>query len=79
MNYSMDPRNYYIGRDLGNVKGSICQNFYSTNDFGRETSTVLRSPNTMNQTVPEMNQKTLDCFCWPEQCHGSVVSFILNK
>ena len=80
-----DPNNFYIGRDNGNVKGSIFQNPYSLNDYDRKTAIsmykdhIMSSPEIWNEVVPQLNHKTLGCFCWPEQCHGNVLLDILNR
>ena len=80
-----DPNNYYIGRSVGNVEGSLFQNPYSLNDFDRKTSIekfrehIKSSPELLEKVIPELRQKTLGCFCWPDDCHGHVLLNILEN
>ena len=83
--WSRDPKNYYIGRSLGNLQGSLFQNPYSTSDYDRKTAIkmfrehILSSPDILERVVPELKNKNLGCFCWPEDCHGHVLLEILNN
>ena len=77
-----DENNVYIGRDVGDIKGSRFQNPYSLNDFDRSTAVskykqYIISDQKLKSEVESLRGKKLGCFCWPEECHGQVLVDIL--
>lgn len=77
--------NVYIGRYVHNVPGadkSYWVNPFSFKRYGREESLELYKQ--MVKNTPEMmvklmqlKGKTLGCWCYPERCHGNILSELI--
>ena len=80
--WKKDESHIYIGRDSGDIEGSIFQNPYSLKDYDRSTAVRMyrehiSSNPTLAGEVETLRGKVLGCFCSPNECHGQVLLDIL--
>ena len=84
-----DPRHLYIGRDMTRyVKGSrksMWSNPFSCEKYGRDEclrryeeyvltdTTIQANGKPLLQSLPELKDKVLGCWCSPDRCHGDVL------
>lgn len=81
-----DPNHVYIGRKNRFVEGtynSKWANPFSVKRFGREKCIELYKKYLLENIslladLPELEGKTLGCWCHPEKCHGDVLIDLLS-
>ena len=84
--WSKNPKNIYIGRqnDFNGIKGSKWNNPFKLATYGRsgcidEFEKYLRKNKELMSSLPELEGKTLGCWCAPEACHGDVLVKLFNE
>jgi hypothetical protein len=84
--WTANPNNIYIGRQSHYVKGtfnSIWANPYPVKTYGRDECLrkykdyIVATPELMKR-LPELQGKTLGCWCSPEPCHGNILLELLK-
>ena len=83
-----NPKHLYIGRDMSWVKhganASKWQNPYTVAKFGRSTSinkykTYIRATPSLFNSLYELEDKVLGCWCSPQPCHGHALVELYNN
>jgi len=80
-----DKSHVYIGRHVHHVIGadkSEWANPFSVKSYGRAHSLELYKEKVKNSPemmlkLKELKGKTLGCWCYPERCHGNVLSDLI--
>lgn len=73
------PYDVYIGR------GSIWGNPYVIGESGTRVEVIqkyeayVRNRPDLLERLPELEGKTLGCFCYPKQCHGDVLVKLVKE
>lgn len=80
--WSRDPNNVYIGRDMqwavSGIVGSKWSNPFSVKKYGRELAlekykTYINEKRYLREELHQLRGKNLGCWCAPEKCHGDIL------
>lgn len=83
-----DENNIYIGRNMSfYVKGANASkwaNPFSVKKYGRDKclemyENYIKSNKELYNSLEELKNKKLGCWCYPLACHGNVLIDLLNK
>ena len=79
-----DAYDVYIGRRLGDLKGSIWANPFKVSQYGRGNTidkykAYLKQQPKLLEQLPKLSGKRLGCWCKPEACHGDVLALYAHK
>ena len=88
MEWKSRPNTVYIGRNMSfYVKGtykSKWANPYSVKKYGREEALRLYEDHIRNDlalynSLSELRDKELGCWCYPDPCHGNILLKLLKE
>jgi hypothetical protein len=86
--WNQSENTIYIGRNMNvYVKGankSKWSNPYSVKKFGRTKclemyEEYIRSNTVLMNSLDELKNRELGCWCYPEPCHGDILIKLLNE
>ena len=87
LNWSLDPKNIYIGRDMTHyVKGAVgskWQNPFMVNEYGIKKclemyeEKIRKTPELM-LSINELEGMQLGCWCNPSPCHGDILIILFT-
>lgn len=84
----LDPNHIYIGRNMSfAVKGAVgskWQNPFKVKDYGLDKCLELyekhiRTNPILWNSLNELQDKELGCWCFPKKCHGDILIKLVNE